>query len=55
MSNVVDITDESQFSVNGKPVYLNQNEKWIAKHLTASEMKTAFEHIKGLQAPKTSK
>jgi spore germination protein GerM len=54
MANTIAVVSEVSFSVNGKPVYLDHNEKWIAKHLTSSEMKTAFEHIRCLNAPKTS-
>lgn len=55
MVNNVTTVSEDLFKVNGKPVYLDGNNKWIAKHLNSSEMETAISHIRGLEAPKNSK
>jgi|AntRauMFilla1563_2_1112583.scaffolds.fasta_scaffold00097_9 hypothetical protein len=48
MANKVETIDEREFRVNGKPVYLNLNDKWINTNLTPAEMQTAFEHIRTL-------
>lgn len=45
----VKTTDDRNFTVNGKPVFLDHNDKWIANNLDAAEMKTAFNHIRSLQ------
>lgn len=54
MANNVTTVSDREFKVNGKPVYLDNNDKWIARNLSTKEMETAFNHIKGLEAPKTS-
>lgn len=52
MANNVEKISEREFKVNGKPVYLDNNDKWVANHLNQSEMQTAFNHIRGLESPK---
>ena len=52
MANSIIEKSDRDFTVNGKPVYLDNNDKWIAKHLNQSELQTAFEHIRFLEAPK---
>lgn len=47
MTNNVKTVSDREFTVNGKPVYLDNNDKWVAKHLNASELQTAFNHIRG--------
>lgn len=54
MENTIKTESDNEFTINGKPVYLDHNNKWIAKHLTQSELQAASNHIITLQTPKAS-